>query len=406
MANKFPAGPFKIPDARKLAAREMSVDTYFSQLHKTMQANQGGSNLTHAKLVNLLRGAWSEFPTLDQLLDRLTPQQLATIDALKEAVRAALYPEGDAQLHHSLLQKFWNRNQLLIEIPPGSGEYYPEPALTYTESKRHLVSQLPVAQQPPEAQIINSLIFGLQPILRQAVNLVRPKPQTVDEAVAAILEQERSISEPASHSAQVANSFTTTTHAVPGLRIHPPMANPPLELFGKVSGASSALAQHATVHNSSTATTTIMQPTTTQLAHTTRNEMEQFKQDMTRRLDDLHTTINATITTQLERRPHYGPAERKPVCDECSGNHPTSECFGKCKWCKRYNHPHWRCFYRPGNRGGRGNGRGGFFNGAGRGGGRGNNSGNNSNKRGIDDMSDVDVQSIADQVAKRLKGEA
>jgi len=392
MANKFPSGPFELPDARALAAREMPVDVYFKKLQKALQANAGGNALPYARMLNLLKGAWSQYPTLDQLLDRLTPAQLANLNALQDAVRTTLYPQGDAQLQHNLLQKFWNRSQLSVEIPPGSSEYYPEPALSYTEDKRNLISQLPANQHPPEAQIISSMIFGLQPQLRQAVNVIRPKPQTIDEAVAIILEQEQSISEPAAPYVKTATSFTTTAHAVPGLTVHPPMSNPPLHLFGKLSAVTSAPQSAPTIHVASA---------TPQVPVTPRDDMEQLKQDMNRRLDELQTSLHTTITSKMERTPHYGPGaeEHRPKCGQCDGNHPTSKCFGKCKHCGRFNHPNWRCYFRNGNRGGRGGGRGGFHHNGGRG------SGNNS-KRSADVLTDTDLQSLADQVAKRLKGEA
>jgi len=234
--NRFPNGPFPLPGPREMVAHRTPVDDYFRDLTEALSGNNSRNPVTHARLLNTLKAAWGECPSLKHLIHRLTPAQVATLDALKQEVNSVLFPHGTADLHLSTLQQFWNRNQMRLEIPPGSGEYYPEPAFSYTEAKRALVGKLPVSDRPPDGQVVHSVTQGLQPQLRQAVSLTRPRPQTVDEAVRTTSEQERSTSEPAPTITRATTSFSATTHAVPGLKVHPPTANPPLGIFGKLSG--------------------------------------------------------------------------------------------------------------------------------------------------------------------------
>jgi len=180
-----------------------------------------------------------------------------------------LFPRGPADLHLSTLQQFWNRNQVLLEVPPGSGEYYPEPAFSCTEAKRALVGKLPVSGRPPGTQVVRSTVQGLQPQLRQAVSFIRPKPQTVGEATRTVLEQERPISEPTPALNHATTSFNDTNHAVPGLKVHPPVASPPLDILGKLSvfQGSATSAGRTTVTTNTAAARQVSNTSTTTSQH-------------------------------------------------------------------------------------------------------------------------------------------
>jgi len=382
----FPHGPFPLPDPRKMAAGEMPVEDYFRELNEALTANNKGNPVAHGRLIHILKAAWQLCPSLSDLIHRLTPAQVATLDLLKQEVNNSLFPQGQADLILSILQQFWGRKQMLLEIPPGSGEYYPEPAFSYTEAKRALINKLPANDRPTENQIVHSIIQGLQSQLRQAVNLIRPRPQTIDDVVRTILEQEKSISEPAPAINHATTSFNATTHVVPGLRVHPPMANPPLDLFGKLSVTSGS--GHAI--NATVTTPTTTSPPQSQLMDQLNQSMQQTLQQHLSRFQD---SISTTLATSMSRHPHYGPAQQEQQ--------------PRCRWCKRTNHKTSDCFFRPVEQGGRGRngGRGNGFN-RGNGnsfnGGRGHGNGRfntYSNKWSFDALSDSDLQSIADRVS-------
>jgi len=111
--HRFPSGPFPLPDPREMVAHRMPVDDYFRDLMEALSGNNNGNPVPHARLLNILKAAWGECPSLKHLIHRLTPAQVATLDALKHEVNNVLFPHGPADLHLSILQKFWNRNQML-----------------------------------------------------------------------------------------------------------------------------------------------------------------------------------------------------------------------------------------------------------------------------------------------------
>jgi len=177
------------------------------------------------------------------------------------------------------------------------------------------------------------------------------------------------------------------------------MANPPLDIFGKLSGI------HCNSISTSGTTTTANTTAAAQLPNrstTSAQLMDQINAAMQQRLDQLQASISTTLTTAVSRNPHYGPA--------------TEEERERCRWCKRTNHTSNTCFFRPVEQGGRGRGncfhggRGGFnSNRDGFGGGRGRGNGrfnDYSNKRSFDALSDSDLQSIADRVVNRIQGDA
>jgi len=66
--SKLPIGPVPLLDPRALLARRIAVDDYFDINRRRIAANKGGVIPTDAQLLLVLRGIFTETPTLDQLV--------------------------------------------------------------------------------------------------------------------------------------------------------------------------------------------------------------------------------------------------------------------------------------------------------------------------------------------------
>jgi len=210
MAAKLPMGPIAYPDPADMLAKNSSVDEYFDELSTALVANFGGNNITQPRIINIIGGLWSSYPVLQTLYKRLTPAQLANVANLREAVKTHLFPDGEQDLFHQLLQKFYARKQELLETPVGSGNIYPEPAIAYTSDKIKLISKIPAAQQPTPQQQVHSIIDNLQqPLRQQTLSMANPFPPDVDTAVRITLRAERAVSAPPGAPPVITNAAQT-----------------------------------------------------------------------------------------------------------------------------------------------------------------------------------------------------
>merc|ERR1711893_405978 len=72
-------------------------------------------------------------------------------------------------------------------------------------------------------------------------------------------------------------------------------------------------------------------------------------------MDDLENAVESTeVSTWYELQPRKGyskvPSSKQvnKQCSKCNrSGHSQDECWGACKWCKKLNHPSYRCFSKP-----------------------------------------------------------
>ena len=290
-------GPIPLPDASKLLSRELSVNDYFETITLTLTANLGGHTISPSRLVNIILGLWTATPTLHKLASLLTAHQRATPEALKEAIRQFLYPGGEQALHHDLIKQFYARRQTLVEMPLGSGLWYPEPAITYVSDKLHLISKVPAAQQPPASAQIHCLIQDLQHVLRpQVLAMAHPYPATVKDAISLILLAERAISQPMCHPSSAASAAHDLSTSTSGYVSGAVRKTPPTQLLPSTSSSSPSTDVYATPRDLSQFTASIRSSLNAPLQAPMPN------------------STNAHFMS-VERHSHYGP--HQPLCGYC-----------------------------------------------------------------------------------------
>ena len=290
-------GPIPLPDASKLLSRELSVNDYFETITLTLTANLGGHTISPSRLVNIILGLWTATPTLHKLASLLTAHQRATPEALKEATRQFLYPGGEQALHHDRIKQFYARRQTLVEMPIGSGLWYPEPAITYVTDKLHFISKVPAAQQPPASAQIHCLIRDLQQVLRpQVLAMAHPYPATVKDAISLILLAERAISQPMCHPSSAASAAHDLSTSTSGYVSGAVRKTPPTQLLPSTSSSSPSTDVYATPRDLSQFTASI------------RSSLKAPLQALMPSSTDAHFM-------SVERHSHYGP--HQPLCGYC-----------------------------------------------------------------------------------------
>ena len=386
--SKLPIGPVPLLDPRLLLAKKIAVDEFFDINKRRMGANKGGTAPTDAQFLTIMRGLFTETPTLDQMLQRFEDAGHITLAQVKQAMRAELFPNGEQDLVKQHTTDFWQRRQQLVETPLRSGTFHAEPVLSYLEHKRYLLSKIPDAQRPPEEVQISTIIDGLIPALREKLDSRDTTPATLDALTQAALQAEKAIQRNSANGGIVSTgdcgihhngimatqgqeshpTFTTTT--APGYQTQVPsqllagsqsimgssyVPSVPLELFGSPSiqwGGQSAYQFPAYQ-----VMTNVMRPASTQQSAvaTVHQEMDKkiasLQDTMVVQNRELQASINAMVATIGSRvsthhpNKHYGPAEESgpEPCHTCGRPH-RGKCWGKCQHCGDTRHPHWNCW--------------------------------------------------------------
>ena len=226
----------------------------------------------------------------------------------------------------------------LVEMPIGSGLWYPEPAVAYVADKPLLVSKVPAAQQPPASGQIHCLIQDLQQVLRlQVLAMACPYPATVKDAVTLILLAERATCQPMCHpssAASAAHDLSPSSSGYSLLRTTDP-AN---------KNVSGALVRQGTL--SLLPSPSLPSPPT---------DVYASPRDFTQFTDSIRSPLRAPLQAPIpsstnarlmsvERRSHCGP--QQPLCGYCG------KPFHIAAYC--WKNPDGRNYQRPRRYGGRG----------------------------------------------------
>jgi hypothetical protein len=204
---------YKYASPECMLGRQMTVAAYFRKIHDQAVANNNGKSVPNANWKGILLGVFSNYPTLQSILNRLPAAATANINTIEAAFRQELFPAGEHATYQKLLQDYYERKQKVMEYPTGSGLYYPEPVITYIEAQRLLLEQLPADMRPDPALQVRHLLNGLYPTLRNAI-AANAIPATLDAAIQEILQVEQNLAPPVASTAPVAPSMVT--HTMPG----------------------------------------------------------------------------------------------------------------------------------------------------------------------------------------------
>ena len=365
MAPTILQADYHYPSPHQLLSRSMTVATYFQKIRNMAIANNNGRPIVNAHWAGILMGIFSDYPTLQNLLLRLPPADIANIGTLENAVRRELFPDGEHGTHQQLLRDYWQCNQKVMEYPRGSGIYYPEPVITYIEEQRRLLEQLPVNARPAGDLQVRRLLDGLHPTLRNAMASL-DLPANLDAAITNIMRIEQNLSAPMAPTSNTHQNVaahttigTTVSSSPPDLPpmlgpIHPAMhATPPVlpTYAANASAAPPAAGPIGPTIHVDPAMRADMENLRTSLAH--------LKDSMLEEQGAILAEIN-TVATSLGKHPrsgsdrskgngndHYGPASGRLYCSDCDmTGHSLANCWGECDYCGKRGHRVQECHRR------------------------------------------------------------
>lgn len=421
---------YHFPSPQLLLSRRMTVATYFQKIRNKVVANNNGRNIPNANWHGILMGIFEDYPTLQDLLLRLPAADIANLGTLQAAIRRELFPGGETATHQQLLRDYYSCNQKVVEHPPGSGVFYPEPAISYVENQRRILAQLPDNTRPDPAVQVRRLFDGLHPSIRNAMASLAV-PATLEAAIQDIMRIESNLASPAPPVASGPHHVTTNTTTggfVPtvgqGL---PPMIGPVSSGGGFQPGSAPvqvpAYQVGGSTHNPMPSMPSMPAPSAPDA--TMRTDLDNLRSSITDLRDSMRekeTTILAEIHSLAlgkrsrdddadAKRGHYGPPSKQQqlYCPDCDMvGHSIDNCWGECPYCERRGHKVEFCTrrLRDRKRGGGGNGRG-NRNGNGRNNGQGRNGGGGGGRNNNDSSkANVNVDALVKQaVQSALKKE-
>ena len=420
--NQIYQGFFALPNPYLMESRVLTVEEYFRDLEIASVANLNGKPIPNNHWEGIIRGAWNNIPHLKAILNRFTPAQRATLDAIREATRAALFPDGQPDLHHKDIRKFWSRKQGLVEHPPQSGNLCPESIRSYTESKRELAAKIPDAHRPNEETQIRDLIEGLHPVLKGPMSTI-DTPATMEDCVTRLLKLERAMQVSPDSSATVP-LITSTSQPMLGPVIQGAPTGHYQHQQGTMTGHPGSYSQPQAygppppIPVFTTMATPPPPPPPPPM--TLQQDLQALKESVSEQVSQQVTQFQAMVNTILADRSgagrqssghaKYGPTSDKAIkyCHECDREgHDETNCWGPCEVCGMRGHPSRACRFarRPGRNGNpnrNGQNSTNHYGSANRNGGGHNNNRNQLGKRRSEDRDDL-AAVIAEQVAKAIK---